>query len=215
MICPLCGSAAECFVQFRERDYYLCPLCRFIFVPPNQHLSADEEKERYLEHENSLDNEGYVRMFEEKLDLIAQHCGSVQTVLDFGCGYEPVLKTLLQRRGMEAFVYDRFFFPDWIANRRYDLIISTETFEHLKTPAMELERLVDCLNPGGYLAVMTRQVPLNEGQLEAQTFADWYYLKDPTHIGFFTGDTFRWLAKTRDLQIIFDNGFDFVIFRLQ
>ncbi len=213
MICPWCGGASDRFVAGAGRDFYLCPLCRFIFVPRSQHVPPEEEKARYLEHENHAGNAGYVRMFEEKLDLLAARGRSGGTALDFGCGYEPVLKTLLEKRGYEVSVYDRFFFPRWEAGRRYDLVISTETFEHLKCPAMEVDRILEVLNPGGWLAIMTRWYPETSGEPDARAFAQWYYQRDPTHIGFFGRGPFHWLAKTRGLEIVYENSRDFIVFQ--
>lgn len=213
MRCPLCHKEAEWFLQSRQRDFFLCAECGYIGVPPAQHLPEDLEISRYLEHDNNLANEGYVRMFEEKLDLIARHCPGADTVLDFGCGYEPVLKTLLERRGYRARVYDRYFFPDWDPARRFDLVISTETFEHLHQPAAAVDRVLTVLNPGGHLAVMTRLYPEREGRPDRAAFADWYYKNDPTHIGFFSLRTFAWIASSRRLRRVFHNEKDFVILK--
>ena len=213
MICPLCGGAADGYHRSRGREFFLCPLCRYIFVPACQHLPPDEERKRYLEHENSLENEGYVRMFETKLDLLVRHGPAGGTVLDFGCGYEPVLKTLLERRGFEARVYDRFFFPEWQPGRRYDAVISTETFEHLRAPVLEIDRILQTLKPGGYLAIMTRFYPEKGGEPDPAGFANWYYTNDPTHIGFFGSRTLDWIARTRQLEIVYRDGHDFIIYQ--
>ena len=102
MSCSLCYSPSEFLLKADRREYHLCTSCRLIFVPSRFFITPEKEIERYLEHENSLENEGYVHMFEEKIDLITDYCQDVQTVLDYGCGYEPVLKTLLERRGYRA-----------------------------------------------------------------------------------------------------------------
>ncbi len=213
MMCPLCNTPADEFHQSRGRDFFLCPDCRYIFVPPSQHLPPAEEQKRYLEHENSLENAGYVRMFEEKIDLLRQHGPKDGTVLDFGCGYEPVLKTLLERQGYTAFVYDKFFFPQWQADRRYDTVISTETFEHLSSPAREVDRILTALRPGGYLAIMTRFYPEQGEQPDPAGFANWYYTNDPTHIGFFGTQTLNWIARSRKLEIVYRDTHDFIIYQ--
>lgn len=213
MICPLCGAAADRFHHSQERDFFLCPLCQYIFVPSCHHLAPDDEKKRYLEHENSLSNEGYVRMFEDKLDLLAQYGTKSGDILDFGCGYEPVLKTLIERRGYSASVYDRFFFPEWDNTKLFDAVISTETFEHLRCPAIEIDRILGALKPEGCLAIMTHFYPETNGEPDLEGFADWYYKNDPTHIGFYGSGPVNWLSRNRNMEIIYKNEKDFVLFR--
>lgn len=213
MNCPLCGGSADPFHHSRDRDFFLCPHCQYIFVPPYHYLSPDEEKKRYLEHENSLDNAGYVRMFEAKLDLLKEHGPKAGSILDFGCGYAPVLKTLLARRGYIPSVYDKFFFPDWDAGQKFDVVISTETFEHLDSPAFEIDRILDVLKPGGYLAIMTRFYPESGGKPDLEKFKDWYYKNDPTHIGFYGSATLQWLADNRAIDLVFRDDLNFVLYR--
>ncbi len=182
-----------------------------IFVPPEFHINKKSEIARYREHENSLDSEGYVAMFMDKITLVKNHCPQIKSALDFGCGYEPVLKTLLEREGIETKIYDSNFFPDFPTNKTFDLVISTETFEHFKDPLDDIKKAVNCVSPSGFLAVMTRFYPLEGGRPCKEEFSKWYYQRDPTHVVFYTSQTFEWLAENLSLSIILDNGFDFVL----
>lgn len=211
MNCPLCHSTSPFWVEADQREYHLCPDCRLISAPPRFHLPPDQEVERYLEHENSLDNEGYVNMFQKKIDGIRDHCPDIKTILDFGCGYAPVLKTLLQRAGYKAEGYDPHFFPELKQGSVYDLVVSTETFEHLQHPGDELEKISGLLAPQGYLAVMTQFYPTANGQPDAPGFRKWYYQRDPTHICFYAPKTFEWIAHHHNFDIILNNSKDFVI----
>ena len=213
MSCSLCYSPSEFLLKADGREYHHCTACGLIFVPSRFFITSEKEIERYLEHENSLNNEGYVRMFQEKIDLIVDHCTNIQTVLDYGCGYEPVLKTLLERQGFQAEGYDPYFFPELKENSTYDLIISTETFEHLKLPGEELKKVASRVSPGGYCAVMTRFYPTQNGKLDKLGFLNWYYKRDPTHICFYGAKTFEWIAHYHNFDIILNNNKDFVIFQ--
>ncbi len=213
MNCPLCHSTAPHFVTAQQREYHHCPSCELISVPSLFHVSRDEETERYREHENSLDNPGYVEMFMEKIRWVQDHSTDIRTVLDYGCGYEPVLTTLLQREGYEAEGYDPLFFPDPPRRSRYDLVISTETFEHFRNPKAELERITQFLAPGGLLGVMTRLYPRTENQPDKDAFADWYYQRDPTHICFYCTETFEWIARKFNFDMIFSNRKDFILLK--
>jgi len=204
MKCPYLTSG-------ENREYWLCLQCRAIFVPAQFHISPDEEVKRYLEHENSLENEGYVQMFEKKISILQAY--EIKSALDYGCGYEPVLKALLKRQGIEADAYDPNFFPDIHLDRYYDLVISTETFEHFRSPAQEIERIAERVTPGGILAIMTRFYPAGDEKLLPDLFADWFYKRDPTHIIFYSTKTFEWLAKNIGFKLVFNNDYDFVVLK--
>jgi len=208
MNCPLCESQSKFFQAGESREYWRCPVCRLIFVPAKYFISQEKEIEHYLKHENSLESAGYVQMFTEKIQIIKNLCQGVQTVLDYGCGFEPVLKTLLVREGFTVTGYDPHFFPQLDTNTTFDLIVSTETFEHFKEPGREILNLLSHLTLTGYLAIMTRLVPPQD-QLES--FERWYYKRDPTHIVFYASDTFSWIARQYKMEILFNNEKDFVV----
>ena len=212
MNCPLCYcSSTKMFHRSDIRDYHICVRCSLIFVPPRFFLSRDEEVARYLEHENSLESEGYVNMFREKIDVVADVCPQVKSALDYGCGYEPVLTTLLSRAGYEAIGYDVNFFPERGLDSTYDLVISTETFEHFKEPGKEISTIRKLLAPAGYLAVMTKRYPEMDGKPDLPGFKKWYYQRDPTHICFYSAKTFAWIARANGFKLLYDNGKDFII----
>ena len=212
MNCPLCNKTAKLFLMGENRQYQLCDHCGLIFVPNKFHLNQKSEVERYREHENSLNNKGYVTMFMNKISLIKDHCPKIKTALDFGCGYEPVLKTLLEKEKIETEIYDPNFFPNFPTKKTFDLVISTETFEHFRNPMDDIKKAVNYVSPSGFLAVMTRFYPLEKDN-PSKKFSAWYYQRDPTHIAFYTSKTFEWLTRNFGLSIILDNGFDFALFK--
>jgi hypothetical protein len=57
------------------------------------------------------------------------------------------------------------------------------------------------LEPAGTLGLMTKLV------IDQQRFAHWHYIRDPTHITFYSRATFQWLASSMDaeLEIIGDD----------
>ena len=211
MKCPLCRCTADFFTVGENREYQLCELCGLIFVPPRFHVPIESERKRYQEHENSLENVGYVAMFMEKISLIKEYCPKIKTALDFGCGYEPVLKILLEREGLKTEIYDSIFFPDSPKNKNFDLVISTETFEHLKNPFQDIKWATNYVAPSGFLAVMTRFYPSENGKPSEEKFSEWYYKRDPTHIVFYSSKSFHWIADKMGFQIILNNQFDFVL----
>jgi len=206
--CPLC-LAEQVFHFFQDpiREYFHCSTCSLTFVSPNYFLSAEEEKARYDTHENSPDDPGYrnflSRLFDPLHPLLAQgSCG-----LDFGSGPGPTLSLMFEEHGYAMSLYDVFYAKHHEAlHQTYDFITATEVLEHLHCPGQDLNRLWDCLNPGGYLGIMTKLAPTKEH------FANWYYKKDPTHVSFFSRSTFEWLAVRWQATITII-GDDVVIFR--
>ena len=214
MKCPLCNYHSTIFLLKDDaREYWSCEECHLIFVPPKFFIPNKQEIERYLEHNNTLNNQGYVKMFQEKINTINKICSGINTVLDYGCGYEPVLKKLLEREGYQAYGYDLNFFSTEEFKKKYDLIISTETFEHIKKPGEDLAHLMTKISSKGYLAIMTRFYPLKNSALCPESFSDWYYKRDPTHIAFYTHKTFLWIANEFKMKICYNNNFDFTIFQ--
>jgi SAM-dependent methyltransferase len=185
-----------------------------ISVPPEFFLSREEELKRYNLHQNNLENKGYVKMFQEKIDVINKACPQTKTVLDYGCGRDMVLKTLLAEHGYEVDGYDPNFLPDQNIRPTYDLIISTETFEHFKSPREEIDKISTLLAHSGHLAIMTRFYGEAGTSPDPEKFCAWYYRKDPTHIAFYHPDTFDWLARYLKCQIVFKDQKDFVVLQL-
>ena len=73
MKCPLCSFSTRYLTSGENREYWLCSRCQAISVPARFHIPQNEEVKRYLEHENSLENEGYVQMFQDKISILQTH----------------------------------------------------------------------------------------------------------------------------------------------
>lgn len=206
--CPLCHKTdIRHFSRIRERDYLSCRTCRLIFVPAEQHISADEEKSRYDQHNNHPDDPDY-RTFLSRMFLPMHHRLNARSCgLDFGSGPGPTLSLMFEEGGHRMAIYDYFYAPTPSAlEQPYDFITATEVVEHLQRPGFELERLWSLLNPGGLLGIMTQLVP------ESTPFANWYYLKDPTHVSFFSTSTCEWLAEHWEAELTF-TGHNVMLFQ--
>lgn len=172
-------------------------MCDLISIDENTFLDRHEELNRYSQHKNTLDNQGYVNNFNKfiksaKIDKLK----NVKKALDFGCGPGPVLKVMLAELGFSTDIYDPFFYPSQgFLKKRYDLITCTEVLEHLKNPLATIRILEGLLEEGGTLAVTTLF------HTSTQDFKSWWYRRDPTHIIFYSPKTFRWLAKQLNLSL--------------
>lgn len=187
--CPLCGSTPDEFHRDHRRRYERCPECRLVFVPPEFHLSPAEERAVYELHENTPDDPGYRRFLSRTAGAIAARVPPGSSGLDFGSGPGPTLSVMLTEIGYAMALYDPFFAPDESPlGRTYDFVTATEVVEHLRRPAESLATMWRCARPGGILAIMTKMV------IDQDAFSRWHYKDDPTHISFFSVDTFEWLG---------------------
>jgi len=208
--CPLCLTPLEPYrPQGPTRSFHLCPSCRWILLDEAHHLSPEAQKARYETHENEAGNEGYVAMFEgflaQGVDPFAK---KGRKALDLGCGPGPVLAGMLHKRGYPTDLHDPFFFPQVNGEEAYGLITATEVLEHLPDPVAALRPWVAKLSPGGILAGMTLFHPDDPAK-----FASWWYLKDPTHVSFYTERTLGKLARVLGMDLLFTDGKRLFTFR--
>lgn len=166
-------------------------------MPRPWHLDAARERAQYDLHDNDPADAGYRRFLSRAADAVAARVAPPAAGLDFGCGPGPALAAMLTERGYRMATYDPFYAPDPTPLAGvHDFITATEVFEHLRDPRAEIERLLACLRPRGWLVVMTKR-PLGE----RDAFAAWHYIRDPTHIAFFASATFDWIARQHGLRL--------------
>ena len=190
-ICPLCGYArVSDYAKDGLRSYLQCKECRLVFVAQQFHLSSEDERAVYDLHRNSPDDPGYRQFLSRLADPLLERLAPNSCGLDFGSGPEPTLSVILAEQGHQMSVYDPYYAPNQQALAdRYDFITSTEVVEHLAAPGQELNRLWALLKPGGWLGIMTKLV------VNRTAFGSWHYKNDPTHISFFSMQTFQYLAQ--------------------
>ncbi len=197
--CPLCDcTKISHYHQDKNRDYWQCNACALVFVAAEQHLNRDEEKAIYDQHENDLADEGYRRFLSRVCEPLNARLSASSVGLDFGCGPAPMLATMLRELGHDVALYDLYYHPDeQVLKRDYDFVSSTEVIEHLAQPQPVLQLWLELLRPGGTLALMTKLV------IDVQRFATWHYKNDPTHIAFYSKETFAYIAKRFGLDLEF------------
>ena len=198
-ICPLCKSQnSKLFYKNKHREFQRCGVCELIFVPKKYHLSPKEERNQYNHHQNSLLNHPYIAFLNQLLLPTLQFIKPQSLGLDFGSGPSPVLAQLYRQRDFNIEIYDIFYADNKsVFDKKYDVITSTEVFEHLANPLKEVKKLWKCLKVGGILAIMTGQHHLIE------SFESWYYIRDFTHISFFCDKSFEYIAKTLGAKKVF------------
>jgi len=190
-ICTLCRNTSTSHLRkIEDYDYFICKTCDLVFVDPNQRLAPSEEKSRYDLHENNPEDERYRSFLSQLLKPLQKKLAPKSSGLDYGAGPGPTLHLMFEEYGHSMEIYDPFYANhSSVLDKTYDFITSTETVEHFFNPSKEFDRLWSVLKPGGYLGIMTLLRPENK------KISDWHYLRDETHVSFYSKQTFNWIAK--------------------
>ncbi len=204
--CPLCktisepidGACRELKLEKGVEHFFRCDGCGSVFVPERLHLDEDNERERYGEHNNQADNEGYRGYLSSVADKVASVVPDFETkrILDYGAGENFVLTTLLKERNIIAEPYDPNYESLATIDGEFDVIIACESIEHFRDPLAEFEKMTSHLKSGGHIWIRTEHLE------SAPYFSAWWYKNDPTHIFFYSEKTMNWLGKRFGLDLV-------------
>ncbi len=199
--CKICGrSTTEIVHKHFGIRYYRCPACAFICKDEKAVLSKQEQRKVYENHNNSIHDPKYVDYFKKFIHAaVLKNCKGKHG-FDFGSGPSPVLAMILERDyGFHMDIYDLIYAPQKVyLGKQYDLITSTEVVEHLKNPLASFQLFKDCLKPDGLLSIMTLFSPAKQ-----EAFLDWHYIRDKSHISFYTPKTMAMIGKKIGLKVVY------------
>lgn len=195
--CPLCTSRATSHYHTdRVRAYWRCATCRLVFVAPTGLPLRVEEKAAYDQHCNEVDDPAYRRFLSQLAVPLLDRLPAAQRGLDYGCGPGPALAAMLREAGHEMALYDPFYAADRaVLAKSYDFVSATEVVEHFHNPARDFTTLFGMLRPGGWLGVMTWMLT------PQRQFGPWSYIRDLTHVCFYSRATFTYLAQRYDAEL--------------
>ena len=111
-------------------------------------------------------------------------------------------------KGYNVDIYDKYF-HDLEYFGSYDMITSTEVFEHLSYPVQTLEKLKRSLKKRGFISIKTAFRPKKD-----EDFLTWWYKEDPTHISFFSKETFLFMSSLIGFNIHFCDDKSVIILRI-
>jgi SAM-dependent methyltransferase len=189
--CTLCRSPeVREYHQNELYTYHRCDRCDLVFAEPGQRLDPGEEKQRYDQHENDPGDPLYREFLSQLFGPLNQKLEPGSSGLDYGAGPGPTLSVMFREAGHKMEIYDPFYADrPHTLNLTYDFITCTETAEHFYDPGKEFRTLWALLKPDGILGIMTLLRPVEE------PFPEWHYVKEDTHVAFYSRQTFRWLAQ--------------------
>ena len=198
-ICPLCNSSSISeFSHANNKLYYRCDICCLIFLDKFFFLSPEDEKQRYSLHNNNITDEKYITHIKTLTDSLLPYLKPGDNGLDYGSGGANPVAHILGKIGYLVKNYDPFFYRDErLLKKKYDFVTCIETVEHFYDPAKEFEQLSLMLNKPGILGIMTN---IYSGEID---FDEWWYIRDETHVCFYSKETFELIAKVNNWNIIY------------
>ena len=100
--CVVCSSKR--INKFETKDllsYWACSSCKAIFLDEQFRVDEKEEKERYLNHENDINDLGYREFLSRLSNPLKEKLKPDAKGLDFGCGPGPALADILIKEGYQ------------------------------------------------------------------------------------------------------------------
>lgn len=203
-----------------RRRFFRCGSCGFFWVDPADRPTEAESRRRYLLHENTEDNRGYMEylsgiirralaLFPDVPPEGTSPKAPPRRALDWGSGPNPTASRLLEAAGWEVFSWDPLFSRDVLPPEgAFDLVLSIETAEHFRDPRREFAALGACLKPGGKAVIHTHLAPERD-----EDFLSWWYIQDITHLSFYSRRSLEVLAGAAGLVLDTVEGGKLAVFR--
>jgi hypothetical protein len=204
--CPLC-STLDSFILHHDvlgRKLFECAECRLVFADGSHRPDAVQEMNRYLQHNNSLDNPDYLNYIESKLGKVIHLADEGSKICDYGSGPANALNHILSSGGYTCHSYDPFFNPNFPVGK-VDFIIAIESAEHFFHVHDEFARMNELIDKNGKIAVFTSLWN------EKTDFSSWHYARDITHVSFYHQQTFKWIASAFGLELILTDHLGLVV----
>jgi len=192
MNCLLCDSEQieHFFTKPTGERYWQCRHCGCFFLEKEFHPNTQEEFDHYEKHNNDPNDEGYRRYVSPVYEAVLESYGAGARGLDYGSGPGPVLSVMLEEKGLHMDQWDPYYAKDeLVLDEEYDFVICSEVAEHLHHPKESWEHMKSLLRPGSKLYVMTCLAP------SIESFTDWYYHRDPTHVCFYTEKSMSFIRQ--------------------
>lgn len=207
LTCPLClQPRSKKYISLEQKisgevfklDYFSCQNCHLVYLSEKNYISLEDEKNRYLTHNNDLRQKAYRAHLNQLWQPLKEKLSSDMQGLDYGSGPVPALAQLMAEEGFKVKTWDPFFCNDVeVFAHKYDFITCMEVIEHCHKPFNEIDKMCTMLNKGGYLAMGTSLL------MEGMDFVKWNYRMDPTHVIFFREKTIAWVAQEWKLRIVY------------
>ena len=200
MVCIVCKSnLTNQYLIVDQKTYWKCNTCNVKFLDKDHYIDKKAEKNHYLKHENYIHDKRYQNFLSQLYIPLKKYLSKNDEGLDFGCGHGPALAHMIKSDGFKIDLYDPFFYPNKnIFKKKYNFITCSEVVEHFFNPFKEFKVLDELLKTQGWLGIMTSFFN------NKISFKDWHYRRDPTHVVFYSHQTFEFIASEKKWKCYFE-----------
>ncbi len=193
-----------------------CNDCGMVYATNSDEV--DMTNKRYVDHRPPRDpvpkESAKLEHCRAQLDMLTPYIPEKARVLDYGAGHCDFLRAARERGHEVEGINPNAFAAEWAGrvldikvhpvfgrdfstDKRYDLIISDQTVEHLDHPKKDLARMRELLTDDGVAYI---DVPNWHTVRRLRSGVD--CLKDPMHFNYFTPDTLADMAQRSGLRVI-------------
>lgn len=208
MHCRVCKTGSTLIFN-DHRSFFKCPSCSLIFTQSSVD-KASEEKHYKQQWKDQGEN-----FWKDSVDVflsVVQRYRTPHKILDFGSGSGGLTKEL-QNRGFDVTPIEPMihgYLKDQNFPNKFDVIVAIEVIEHLPNLWDELQEIEKVLTTEGII-VFTTQLTNRfiNTEPEKESFRNWVYKDDQTHVSFFCNKTLFVMAEmwNYNIDIFGDNLF--------
>src|SRR5258708_3811406 len=125
--CPLCEFQDSKPLATDSGEYFHCGRCDLRYLHPGARLTPEDEKNRYLTHENVVEDPAYRKFLEPLFQEVRTRIEPGARGLDFGAGPGPALADMFRGENFKVELYDPFFWPDAsMLDQTFDFVVASE-----------------------------------------------------------------------------------------
>lgn len=230
IICPVCGNKKDNLEQDAPLHVYLCSFCghSFTVLPKDEQEIYDESY--FAEDYKNCFLHPNTRIFKSIGDKIRLYFGNRHvSLLDVGCGKGDLLRFLRSNYGNAelhgidftgnasegiTFMKGDFFTHDF--SRKFDVVTSIMSIEHVDNPVLFARKIYDILEPNGLVFIDTIDSNSLIYRL-ARVFkatglrAPYERLYHRHHLQHFTGDSLKMLLENANFEIMYQGNHNFLL----
>ena len=211
-LCLICnGADIHSLRGYEPHDLVRCRDCGFVFMKQIPTLNELESHYATCAYEKEKGMPEVTRLSYEKLFDTLDKYRQNNRILDVGCGEEWILEVAM-KRGWQAYgtefssraveicrkkgitMHEGILKPGIFEIPEFDVIISSETIEHINNPREEISNIFKLLRKGGLFYVTT---PNFDSYLRRLLKAKFNIIEYPEHLCYYTKSTLnRLLSQT-------------------